>query len=169
MNRFIAAAMMLLMVASGSFAQFRNATPQGDTESYLRGYQSSGISGLRSLLDPSRMRMSHSFSMGYMSSGGTSASRGMYMNRLDYQVSNKLSATTYLGYQFQPSGPQEWNPATNGNSFVGGADLNYSPTRNSLFRLSVYKNMAPDRGYGPLGLSGYGYAPYGASPWYYRP
>lgn len=165
MTRYLSYVVLLCMLGSTlAFGQFRGNTPSGDTGNYLRGYQSSGLGGLRGILDPTRMKMSHSFSMGYVSAGGQSASQGMYMNRLDYQISQKLSATTHLGYQFQPSGPAEWNPATNGNSFVGGADLNYSPTRNSLFRLSVYKNMDPYRSYGPLGWN-----QYSSSADYFRP
>jgi hypothetical protein len=161
MNYLIAVVVLFAGLSWGdASAQYRAQSPQGDTGDYLRGYQSlSGISGLRGLFDPKRMKMSNSLSMGYYNSGSTSASRGLYMNRLDYQISQKLSATTHLGYQFQPSGPEAWNPATNGNSFVGGADLNYSPSRNSLFRLSVYRNMEPHRGYGPLGWNDYGYSP----------
>ena len=79
------------------------------------------------------------------------------MNTLEYQISRPLSKTTHLGYQLQPSGPAEWNPSNNGTQFVGGADLNWRPTNNSAFRLSVYRNMAPDYYYSPLGWDPYGY------------
>ena len=101
--------------------------------------------------------MSHSMSMGYVSGSGISASRGLYMNHIDYQISRPLSVTTHLGYQFQPSGPAEWNPANNGTQFVGGADLNWRPTNNSNFRFSVYRNMAPSYYYSPYGWDSYGY------------
>jgi hypothetical protein len=123
------------------------------------------VQGLRGLIDPSRMHMSQSVSMGYMSGSGVSASRGLYMNQIDYDISRKLSLTTHLGYQFQPSGPEEWNPAKNGNSFVGGADINWRPSSNSLFSLSVYRNMSPYGGYGRS--NGYGWDPYNmyVDPW----
>jgi hypothetical protein len=95
--------------------------------------------------------------MGFIGGSGLSMSRGLYMNNLDYQISRPLSITTHLGYQFQPSGPAEFNPANNGTQFVGGADLNWRPTNNSNFRLSVYRNMAPDYYYSPFGYNPYGY------------
>ncbi|MBI5059068.1 hypothetical protein HZB60_04710 [candidate division KSB1 bacterium] len=157
-----------LLVSSG-LGQWRGTTPGGDTGEYLRTATPS--KALRGLLDPSRMHMSQSLSMGYYNGGGLSGSRGLYMNRIDYQLSRPLSLTTHLGYQFQPSGPSEWNPATNGTSFVGGADLNWRPGKNYLISLSAYQNMSPYGsfsrygGYSPSG--NYGWDPYGRyfDPW----
>ncbi|MBU0507278.1 hypothetical protein KKH27_00380 [bacterium] len=152
----------LLWAASAS-AQFRGTSPSGDTGEYLRNRTDLGLKPFRGLLDPSRIHMSHSVQLGYASVGDRSGSQGLYMNRIDYQISRPLGLTTYLGYQFQPSGPAEWNPAKYGNEFVGGADLNWRPTSNSLFRLSVYRGMYPyshsyygDYGWRAPGLPGYG-------------
>ena len=140
-------------------AQYRNVTPGGDPSDYMHSRTSLGIKGFRGLLDPSRMHMSQSVEFGYTSVGGQSGTRGLYMNRIDYQISRPLALTSYLGYQFQPSGPAEWNPANYGNDFVGGADLNWRPTSNSLFRISVYRGMYP-YSYGNYGLGHYGYGSY---------
>src|SRR3989339_635101 len=137
---FLAVALLLPATALG---QFRDRNPSTETRDYLTTPEKLGFRPFSGLLDPSRMHMSHEMSMGYISTGETSASRGLYMNHLNYQFSRPLSITTHLGYQFQPSGPAEWNPANNGQQFVGGADLNWQPTRNSLFRLSVYQGMYP--------------------------
>jgi hypothetical protein len=106
------------------------------------------------------MHMSHSVSFGYANVGGRGVSQGLYMNRIDYQISEPLMLTTHLGYAFQPSGPAQWNPANNGTDFVGGADLNWRPTPSTSFRFSFYRNMYPDY---------YGYGDYGWGNNYYRP
>ncbi|MFZ5434719.1 MAG: hypothetical protein ACOZB3_13215, partial [Calditrichota bacterium] len=143
-----------------TIAQYRNTSPGGDPGEYMRGQSNLGIKGFRGLLDPSRMHMSHSLQFGYVSAGDRSGSQGLYMNRIDYQISRPVALTTYLGYQFQPSGPAEWNPANRGTEFVGGADLNWRPTSNSLFRLSVYRGMYPYSYIGDYGWGSYGYGSY---------
>lgn len=158
--RYHSLAMVALLVSLSfpAVAQYRNTSPGGDTGDYLRSGPTLRMDGFRGLLDPSRMHMSHSVSMGYASYGGRGVSQGLYMNRVDYRISDPLSLTTHLGYRFQPSGPAEWNPAANGTDFVGGADLNWRASRNSLFRLSVYRGMLPDSysrdyGWGPYDYS----------------
>ena len=157
--RALIAGILVLGVIGISMAQYRNQNPAGDTEEYLRNPARMGLQNFRGLLDPSRMHMSHSLSMGYIGGSGVSMSRGLYMNTIDYQISQPLSVTTHLGYQFQPSGPAEFNPANTGTEFVGGADLNWRPTNNSAFRLSFYRNMMPDYYYSPFGYTPYGYRP----------
>ena len=105
--RSVATALLLVgLMALSATAQFRTQTTSGSTSEYLRNHeQGLGLNAVKGLLDPSRMHMSHSVSMGYVNGGGTSMSRGLYMNRIDYQISNPLTLTTHLGYQFQPSGP----------------------------------------------------------------
>ncbi|MBK6766846.1 MAG: hypothetical protein IPG71_11210 [bacterium] len=157
--RFVLVIVILVCAVDG-LAQFRAQQNTSATSEYLRDHeQSLGLNAVRGLLDPSRMKMSHSVSFGYAAMGGTSVSRGLYMNRIDYQLARPLLLTTHLGYQFQPSGPAEWNPAQTGTDFVGAADLTWEPTANSLFRLSIAHGMAPNSswGYSPYGASRYGY------------
>ena len=149
---------ILLLVPACVNGQFRDRDPGSETRDYLNHPQDLGLKSFTGLFDPSRMQMSHEMSMGYASSRGMSVSRGLYMNHMNYQISRPLSLTTHLGYQFQPHGPSEWNPTNTGQEFVGGADLNWTPTRNSLIRLSVYKGMYPSTHYG-RGMGGYGYDP----------
>jgi hypothetical protein len=149
--------MAVLVMTGICSAQYRGQNPTGDPEQYFHSPQRFGLNNLHGLLDPSRMHMSHSLSMGYFSGSGVSASRGLYMNTIDYQISRPLSVTTHLGYQFQPSGPAEWNPANSGNQFVGGADLNWRPTNSAAFRLSVYRGILPDSYASPYGWDSHGY------------
>jgi hypothetical protein len=128
-------------------AQYRNTSPAGDPSEYLRGQSGIGLQSLRGLLDPSRMHMSHSVSFGYASIGGQSVTQGLYLNRLDYQISKPLFLTTHFGYHFQPSGPAEWNPANNGSQIVGGAELNWQPTPATSLRVSYYHGLYPQSRY----------------------
>lgn len=154
----IGALLTMLLTSQLSWAQYRTQPSGSSTSSYLREHeQGLGLNAVRGLLDPSRMKMSHQMSFGYANSGGTGVTRGLYMNRINYQLARPLMLTTHLGYQFQPSGPDEWNPARTGNDFVGGADLTWQPSTNSMFKLSVAKGMNPYRG---LGYSGYDYDPW---------
>lgn len=155
----------VLICSTAGWSQYRSQLQGGDTEDYLRSRPGLDVTTFRGLLDPSRMKMSHSVSMGYYNGGGVSASRGLYMNRIDYQISRPLSVTTHLGYQFQPSGPAEWNPANTGNEFVGGADLNWCPSRNTRLRLSVYKGLLPEYGYHDYLWGSSSYRPYGFWPY----
>jgi hypothetical protein len=152
----IGLAISLAMPYSG-FGQFRDSYPGSETRDYLNTPQDLGVKSFSGLLDPSRMQMSHEMSMGYISTQGISVSRGLYLNHMKYQISRPLSLTTHLGYQFQPHGPSEWNPANTGQEFVGGADLDWKPSRNSIIRLSVYRGMYPATYYG-RGM-GYTYDP----------
>jgi hypothetical protein len=161
--RVLLATLLIAGLATVSWAQYRNVSPTGDPGPYIRGQSQSSALGLkmfRGLLDPSRMHMSQSVSMGYASIGGRGVTQGLYMNQIDYKISEPLMLTTHLGYQFQPSGPAEWNPARNGNSFVGGADLNWRPTSNTNFRFSVYQNMNPNSYYDNYGWGSNYYRPY---------
>jgi hypothetical protein len=164
MFRKVLLMVIVLFCATSGFAQYRNSSPAGDPGEYLRTSPGVALKGFRGILDPSRMHMSHSFSMGYFSGGGQSASRGLYVNTINYKISNPLTLTTHLGYQFQPSGPAEWNPTNNNNQFVGGADLNWRPTNNASFRLSVYRGLLPEGSY-----NAYGWGPKGYHPYDFRP
>jgi hypothetical protein len=166
MRRFLLSSLVILMTISVAAAQFRNDEGQRDTGSYLRSHQPLGIpANAISLLDPSRLHMSQSIQMGYYSIGGTSASRGMYLNTLTYDVSRPLSVTTHLGIQFQPSGPAEWNPANYGNQFVGGAELNWRPMKNMFLHVGAFRGIVPDY----TGFGYYGWAGQGGYPYRFRP
>ncbi len=166
MSRILLFLVLLLSVTCVSLAQFREDSNQGDVSDYLHSHRSLGISAAAvSLLDPSRLHMSHSMQMGLYSGGATSGSYGMYMNNLTYAVSKALSVDTHLGFQFQPYGPAEWNPATYGSQFVGGAELNWHPASNFYFHLGAFRGIVPDySGFGSYGWGRWGTYPYGHRP-----
>lgn len=55
-----------------------------------------------SLLDPSRFHMSHTYSLWYTSSKSGSQSLAMYLNSIEYQVSDPLKIRVDLGYLHRP-------------------------------------------------------------------
>jgi len=97
------------------------------------------------LLDPSRMRWSQSVSMGYASGGGGSVGSGLYMNRLDYQLSPTVDLRLDLGVNsvFHNS----VLPGATGENLVGGLDLSWRPSENFEMRLAASRGLAPMRGW----------------------
>lgn len=163
--RILVTGLVMVCLVSLSVAQYRNAPPSSDVSQYLRSNTSAlGLKALRGLFDPARMHMTQSFSFGYASMGGHGLTQGMYMNTMQYQISQPVSLTTHLGYLFQPSGSVQLNPALGngfGNgTFVGGADVNWRPWSNTNFRFSVYRGMEPSPYYSDYGWGSYGYRSY---------
>jgi hypothetical protein len=88
-----------------------------------------------SLLDPSRLHMTQSYSLMYLSSKTGSSSLAMYFNSIEYQISNPLSVRFDIGYLHQP-GMILKNSKTGMQSgqLIPGLSLTYRPSENFLFR-----------------------------------
>jgi hypothetical protein len=147
--------MLCLLLLTLTFAALAQGGANGsgsEVSSYLRSGGGLGL-GLQpmGLLDPSRISFNHSYSMAYLSSGGQSAMRGLFMETIGYRLSNPLSLTLNLGYLHQPYSSLGPDGLTQGGSFVGGAALDWRPSKNMFLRLEV--------GRYPAG-SPYGYSPY---------
>ena len=110
-----------------------------------------------SLLDPSRIKLHNSYSMSYFSGGGHSASVGLYMSTIEYQLAQPLSIRVGLGYLHQPlgflgtSGPE-------GGEFLPNVRLDWRPSNNMHFSID-YRTV-------PTSMYNYGYG-YGLG--YYSP
>jgi len=164
LRRALFIALLTLAYVAVASAQYRDTSPAGDTEGYLRGQSPIGLKVFRGLIDPSRMQMTHSVSFGYWSAGGQGGTDALYMNHMQYQIARPLWISTHLGYEFQPSGPAEWNPGTRNGDIVGGLDVNWQPTSNSLFRLSLYRGLYSRPYYGEYGWTPYDYRPHVGRP-----
>ena len=82
-----------------------------------------------SLLDPSRLTMTHSVSMSYFSMGGRGLSQALYLNTMQYQFSNPLSLSVQWGIQNYPYNSfSKDNPAFQNGFFLSGAELKYQPS-----------------------------------------
>lgn len=111
-----------------------------------------------SLLDYSRIRWSHSYSVSFFSGGQSSGTLGMLNTRMFYDFSKSLSLTLNLGIAH--TGGSLYANASNNAQFLPGFNLDYHPSKN--FRMSISFQRYDGR-YVP-----YGYAPYGYVPYYGR-
>ena len=87
-----------------------------------------------SLIDLSRIKWSHSYSVSYFSGGGSSTGMGLYTGSMFYEISSSLSIDMQLSVAHNP-GSLFNNSAANEASFYPAVNLDYHPSDN--FRLSV--------------------------------
>ncbi len=86
-----------------------------------------------SLLDLSRIKWSHSYSVGYFSGGNGSGSMGLLNTAMFYEISSKLSLNLNLGVAHNTGAI--WGDGSNDATFLPGFMLDYHPSEN--FRLSI--------------------------------
>jgi len=96
---------------------------------------------LDSLIDPSKFSMSHSYSLSYFSWGGKSFSQGLYLNTMNYQLSEPLFMQVRIGYVHQPFGIMNQSNGMNGKVFVQRALIEYKPSKN--MRLTIDYQVNP--------------------------
>ncbi len=89
-----------------------------------------------SLLDPSRLSTSHSYSFSYFSGNGRSGSIGMLMNSVEYRISNPLKVTFNLGVLHNPSAFIGRSQSGISPVMIPGFQLQYRPSRNFLFQMN---------------------------------
>lgn len=108
------------------------------------------------LIDPSRISMSHSYSMSFFSMGGKGLSQSLYLNTLKYQIADPLSLKVQWGIRNYPYNSfAKDSPLFNSGLFFSGAELNYRPSDNLFLKLQYNAQ--------PLYNYYYGY------PYRYRP
>ncbi|MBZ0265781.1 hypothetical protein K8I28_14055 [bacterium] len=163
MKVFVKIGFIFIILLVGNGALFAQSPYRDQPEPSVRsvfenptGFQMNG------LLDPSRISMSHSAGMSYMSAGGNGYTQGYYMNTLNYRFSAPLSMNLRLGVTNNPfsnnssMGSTGFGPSLGEAEFFGGADLNWRPKENLFIRFSFDK-LPPGAYY--TGFSGYnGYA-----------
>jgi len=137
-----------LLLPAALWAQTGDS-PQLRVNDYLRSGSSYGL-GLQTLglFDPSRMTFSHSYTMSYLSSGGQSAMRGLFMETIGYRLSNPLFLTLNLGFLHQPYSSFGPDGLTQRGTFIGGAALTWRPSKNMFLHFEVGN-------YPSNGISGY--------------
>jgi len=106
-----------------------------------------------SLIDLSRVKWSHSYSVGFFSGGSYSGSMGLYNTSMLYEFSSKLSLTVNLGIAHNTGAI--WGDGSADPNLLPGFRLDYHPSEN--FRMS-------------LGFQRYsGYVPYTYRPYWDYP
>jgi hypothetical protein len=128
--QYISAISAILVFACTVFA----APTYGDGSPSLRDYISGRTMPTLGILDPSKMTISHNIQMGFASFGGGSMMQSLYATTVGYQLSNPLTLNVTMGlagtrYNFGGA-PMTYN------SLIGGATLDYRPSKDVFFRLS---------------------------------
>lgn len=141
MKRLITAVLTLLLLVSGASAQFVDDATMGDQ--VTTSQVGIGISPARtpfSLIDLSRIKWSHSYSVSYFSGGGHSSSIGLFTTQLDYDISSKLHLALNLGLAHNPGAL--WNSELQSDAkFLPGFRLDYRPSENVFMTVSVQQYM----------------------------
>jgi len=140
----------LLTIPSHSFAQLKKDTGMPNFSGLLA---SPGKDMFLGFLDPSKIRMHHSFSMSYGAMAGQGLMLGSYLNTIDFRVSDNLFIRTNLGVMTSPYNTFGENYYLNKPRFFGGGEIHYKINDNSSVMLRV--DMGPGY-YQP----GYGYGPF---------
>lgn len=96
-----------------------------------------------SLLDPSRLKMYHSYSFSYFSSNNVSGSYGILTTTLKYQLSNPLSLAVSLNYLHQPLSVFGKDNLGIKSSILPNFQLNYRPSNNFSFMINIMTYPSP--------------------------
>ncbi len=86
-----------------------------------------------SLLDFSRIKWSHSYSVNYFSGGTSSNSLGIWNTSMFYEISSKLSLALNVGVAHDPTAM--WGDANNKTDILPSFMLDYHPSEN--FKVSI--------------------------------
>lgn len=106
-----------------------------------------------SLIDFSRIKWSHSYSVNFFSGGIGSGSVGMLNTTMFYDISNSLSLSVNLGIAHDVGGNFRSRVGGNSASFLPGLNLDYHPSEN--FRMSFsFQRYQGYQGYDGYGLPG---------------
>jgi hypothetical protein len=95
-----------------------------------------------SLLDPSRLHMTQSYSLSYMSGAGQGKMIGMYINQIDYEFAKPLRVSFAIAYIHQPQGLWGARTQISGNKLLPSFRLDWQPSRNFRFILN-YETRSP--------------------------
>jgi len=82
-----------------------------------------------SLLDPTRLHMTQSYSLGYVSGSGQGKMIGMYINQIDYQFAKPLKVSFAIAYLHQPQGLWGASSQISGNKLLPSFRLDWRPSR----------------------------------------
>jgi hypothetical protein len=132
---------MLWLAVAGILLVVSWVSAQAQTsDTYLRDKDLLGANSNTksfSLLDPSRLKLSQSYSFSYFSSGKTNGSYGVYSTTLQYQVSNPLSLTLSLNYLHQPLSVFQKDNLGIKSAVLPNFQLSYRPSNSFSFMLNV--------------------------------
>lgn len=128
---------MMFLAGTLSAQQADVASLKKSTARVQNGLGISPAASPFSLLDLSRIKWSHSYSVSFLSGGGSSGSIGLWNTTMNYEISSKLRLAVNLGMLHTPFGSS--SGGQQGTDFLPGFRLDYQPSENVLMTLSVQK------------------------------
>lgn len=136
--RALLAIAVLCMAVTPSWADDQVVSPSGG--SFTGAPRASDLVGSVarsgfSLLDPSRFRIHNSYSLSFLSGSGQSASVGLFMSTIEYQISRPLSLRVGLGYLHQPLGFLKNVGGPEQGRFLPNVRLDFRPSDKFYFIL----------------------------------
>jgi hypothetical protein len=123
---------LLLLCATAAVADTA-ATPSAVPAPTNSSLSLQGAPNPFSLLDLSRIRRSHSYSISYFSGGSSSGSAGLLNSTMFYDISRSLSLSVNIGV-LHNSG-SIWGDSKNDATILPGFRLDYHPSEK--FRMSI--------------------------------
>ncbi len=157
MRRLMIVALLVASVPVVAWGQLKSQDPKKvDFAKILTApVRPQGLFGLLGL-NPNRFSMQQSYSLSFMTAGGQSYSQGVYLNTIQYQLSDPLSVYVQWGMFNQPLGAMGAQPLTSNRLFLSTAGISFKPNRN--MSIEVQYNSLPYTGYyygAYRGLSGW--------------
>ena len=138
MKRFLGCVLILTF----SWVSFTSlASPQSFSQASEKSYVDQSFLGLDSknksfsLLDPNRVKMWHSYSLSYFSGGGTSRNIGLYLNTIEYRLSDPLRLQVSLGYLHQPF--SVIGGTASGGKVLSNFQLWYNPSSKIYLHINI--------------------------------
>jgi len=131
-------------------------TESGSSSVFIAGKSFNQPTGfLNSLLDPSRFSMSHSYSLSFGRIGSYSMNTGLYLNTMNYKISNALTTQVRIGFVHQPFGGNNNLYKVGSKVFVQRAMMQYKPS--DKFSVTVDYQAFPSPMMNPyeFGYTGY--------------
>ncbi len=142
--------LLLVIVPILGIAQFRQQpTNNTSLDEYLRApnHNLGFPSNVGTLLDPSRMHWSHSFSSAYATSNGGSILQGAFTTSMIYELSRPITLMFRMGYLKEAYNTYRPTGMANQGQLFGGFGLQYRPTRNTVFRFEFQQIPASNIAY----------------------
>ncbi len=125
---------LLIFIASSSFGQMSNSADLQETKNNtLFGVKPAN--SLYSLIDLSKIRWSHSYSLSFFSGGNSSGSFGMFRTNMFYDLSTKLTVGLNLDLTHNSGSLFNRYSENNNASLFPGFMLDYHPSKNFNFRI----------------------------------
>ena len=101
------------------------------------GFIRPAADGWYSLFNPNNFEMRHSYSMNYITSGGSSLALQQYTNTMMYSFAPNLVARVDLSLQNSPYSSFDYRLQNQMNrAYISRAEINYKPWENTFIRLS---------------------------------